>query len=141
VFRQLQVISKLCEKPGAGGTSSHIPYRQSKITCMCIYIYICRERERNKEREGEREREREREICHPGVISRSQVISKLCEKPGAGGTSSHIPYRQSKITRLLQNSLGGDALSMIVCNVTPASLHCALIYTSRSSVKQLNTHE
>ena len=32
-------------------------------------------------------------------------------------------YRSSKITRILQNSLGGNALSTIVCNVTPANWH------------------
>jgi len=36
--------------------------------------------------------------------------------------SNHIPYRDSKLTRLLQNSLGGNSRTAIVANVTPASL-------------------
>ena len=41
----------------------------------------------------------------------------------ATSTSVHVPYRSSKITRLLQNSLGGDALCLVVATVTPASMH------------------
>ncbi|KAF6034971.1 CENPE [Bugula neritina] len=46
----------------------------------------------------------------------SLCINKLAEK------SNHIPYRDSKLTRLLQNSLGGNSRTAIVANVTPASL-------------------
>lgn len=38
----------------------------------------------------------------------------------AGG---HIPYRDSKLTRILQPSLGGNAKTAIICNVTPATQH------------------
>ena len=37
--------------------------------------------------------------------------------------SSHIPYRDSKLTRILQSSLGGNARTGIVCTVTPAAQH------------------
>ena len=39
-----------------------------------------------------------------------QVIKHLCEK------QTHIPYRDSKLTRMLQESLGGNArTTLIVC--------------------------
>ena len=51
------------------------------------------------------------------------VIQKLSDAASKGHAPAHVPYRSSKITRVLQNSLGGNAWSMIICNVTPASLH------------------
>ncbi|KAJ8049479.1 Kinesin-II 95 kDa subunit [Holothuria leucospilota] len=44
------------------------------------------------------------------------VISALVD-----GKSHHIPYRDSKLTRLLQDSLGGNAKTVMVANVGPAS--------------------
>ena len=38
----------------------------------------------------------------------------------AGG---HIPYRDSKLTRILQPSLGGNAKTAIICAITPAAVH------------------
>ena len=37
------------------------------------------------------------------------------------GKSSHVPYRDSKLTRLLQDSLGGNARTVMVANLGPAS--------------------
>jgi kinesin family protein 3/17 len=42
------------------------------------------------------------------------VISALVEG------SSHVPYRNSKLTRLLQDSLGGNSKTVMVANVGPA---------------------
>ncbi|KAI8811185.1 P-loop containing nucleoside triphosphate hydrolase protein [Cladochytrium replicatum] len=44
------------------------------------------------------------------------VISALVD-----GKSSHIPYRDSKLTRLLQDSLGGNARTMMLATMSPAS--------------------
>lgn len=43
------------------------------------------------------------------------VISSLVD-----GNSTHIPYRDSKLTRLLQNSLGGNAKTVMCANCGPA---------------------
>ncbi|QQP40267.1 Kinesin-like protein, partial [Caligus rogercresseyi] len=43
------------------------------------------------------------------------VISALVD-----GSSSYIPYRDSKLTRLLQDSLGGNAKTVMVANIGPA---------------------
>eukprot|EP00112_Aurelia_sp_Birch-Aquarium-sp1_P008558 Seg1946.8 transcript_id=Seg1946.8/GoldUCD/mRNA.D3Y31 product="Kinesin-like protein KIF3B" protein_id=Seg1946.8/GoldUCD/D3Y31 len=44
------------------------------------------------------------------------VISALVD-----GKSTHVPYRDSKLTRLLQDSLGGNARTVMVANMGPAS--------------------
>ena len=43
------------------------------------------------------------------------VISSLVD-----GKSQHIPYRDSKLTRLLQDSLGGNTKTVMIANCSPA---------------------
>lgn len=37
--------------------------------------------------------------------------------------NGHIPYRDSKLTRILHNSLGGNARTAIICTLSPARSH------------------
>lgn len=46
------------------------------------------------------------------------VISALVD-----GKSTHIPYRNSKLTRLLQDSLGGNSKTVMCANVSPADMN------------------
>ncbi|XP_060272802.1 centromere-associated protein E isoform X7 [Ovis aries] len=46
-----------------------------------------------------------------------QVIKKLSD----GQVGGFINYRDSKLTRILQNSLGGNAKTRIICTITPVS--------------------
>lgn len=39
------------------------------------------------------------------------------------GRNVHVPYRDSKLTRILQNSLGGNARTAIICTISPARSH------------------
>jgi hypothetical protein len=47
------------------------------------------------------------------------VISALVEN-ASGGKVRHIPYRDSKLTRLLQDSLGGNTKTVMVAAIGPA---------------------
>ncbi|KAI7743901.1 hypothetical protein M8C21_029903 [Ambrosia artemisiifolia] len=52
------------------------------------------------------------------LLTLGTVIRKLSKEP-----NGHIPYRDSKLTRILQNSLGGNAKTAIVCTLSPAHAH------------------
>jgi kinesin family protein 11 len=52
-------------------------------------------------------------MINQSLLTLGRVISALVEK------SSHIPYRESKLTRLLQDSLGGRTKTCIVATVSP----------------------
>ncbi|KAF2162664.1 hypothetical protein M409DRAFT_26902 [Zasmidium cellare ATCC 36951] len=54
-----------------------------------------------------------------GLASLGKVISQLSSKHGSG----HISYRDSRLTRLLQDSLGGNAITFMLACVTPAVFH------------------
>lgn len=53
-----------------------------------------------------------------------QVISALADV-GQGGSLSqvHIPYRDSKLTKLLMDSLGGNSLALMIACCSPSAQH------------------
>ncbi|KAH9290855.1 hypothetical protein KI387_034972, partial [Taxus chinensis] len=62
-----------------------------------------------------------KEGCH---INRSLLtLSTVIRNLGGGKRSGHIPYRDSKLTRILQLSLGGNARTAIICTMSPALTH------------------
>uniref|UniRef100_A0ACD5WC02 Uncharacterized protein n=1 Tax=Avena sativa TaxID=4498 RepID=A0ACD5WC02_AVESA len=62
-----------------------------------------------------------KEGCH---INRSLLtLTKVIRKLSTEKRSGHIPYRDSKLTRILQLSLGGNARTAIICTLSPALTH------------------
>ncbi|KAJ6820049.1 kinesin-like protein KIN-7F isoform X2 [Iris pallida] len=61
-----------------------------------------------------------KEGCHinRSLLTLGTVIRKLSK-----GRNGHIPYRDSKLTRILQSSLGGNAKTAIICTMSPARTH------------------
>ena len=60
------------------------------------------------------------------------VISSLVD-----GKSQHIPYRDSKLTRLLQDSLGGNTKTVMIAAISPSDFNydetlSTLRYASRA---------
>lgn len=65
------------------------------------------------------DRAREGISINAGLASLGKVISQLSSRSGGG----HVSYRDSKLTRMLQDSLGGNAITYMVACVTPAEFH------------------
>ena len=55
-----------------------------------------------------------------GLLALGNVISALGDPKRK---SSHVPYRVSKITRLLKDSLGGNARTAMITCLSPAAIN------------------
>jgi kinesin family protein 11 len=62
---------------------------------------------------AENKRATEAGLINKSLLTLGRVINALVDK------SSHIPYRESKLTRLLQDSLGGRTKTCIIATVSP----------------------
>ncbi|KAF2761781.1 kinesin family protein-like protein [Pseudovirgaria hyperparasitica] len=75
--------------------------------------------ERLKNTGAHGERAREGISINAGLASLGKVISQLSSR----AAGSHVSYRDSKLTRLLQDSLGGNAITYMVACINPAEFH------------------
>ncbi|CAG8579760.1 2401_t:CDS:2 [Funneliformis caledonium] len=75
--------------------------------------------ERLKRTSAMGERVKEGISINSGLLALGNVISALGD-PNKAKHTTHIPYRDSKLTRLLQDSLGGNAQTLMIACVTPA---------------------
>lgn len=81
------------------------------------------------------ERLKEASKINRALSSLGNVISALAEN------SPHIPYRDSKLTRLLQDSLGGNSKTIMIANIGPSAYNynetlTTLRYSTRAKTIQ-----
>uniref|UniRef100_UPI00358F2488 chromosome-associated kinesin KIF4-like isoform X1 n=1 Tax=Myxine glutinosa TaxID=7769 RepID=UPI00358F2488 len=76
--------------------------------------------ERQKKTKAEGDRLKEGININRGLLCLGNVISALGED---SGRKNHIPYRDSKLTRMLQDSLGGNSHTLMVACISPADAH------------------
>lgn len=79
--------------------------------------------ERQKSSGAEGERLKEATNINKSLSTLGLVIMNLVNM--SNGKSLHVPYRDSKLTFLLQDSLGGNAKTIIIANVSPSNC-CSL---------------
>lgn len=101
-------ITVECGQPGPDGRS-HI--RVGKLNLVDL---AGSERQAKTGVMGERLKEAAK--INLSLSALGNVISALVD-----GRSSHVPYRDSKLTRLLRDSLGGNAKTIMVATLGPAS--------------------
>ncbi|CAG4960492.1 unnamed protein product [Colias eurytheme] len=70
--------------------------------------------ERQRKTGASADRLREAARINQALSSLGNVISALAEN------SPHVPYRDSKLTRILQDSLGGNSKTIMIANIGPA---------------------
>uniref|UniRef100_A0A673YXY8 Kinesin family member 4 n=1 Tax=Salmo trutta TaxID=8032 RepID=A0A673YXY8_SALTR len=73
--------------------------------------------ERQKKTKAEGDRLKEGISINRGLLSLGNVISALGDENKKG---TFVPYRDSKLTRLLQDSLGGNSHTLMIACVSPA---------------------
>ncbi|CAL1705613.1 unnamed protein product [Somion occarium] len=82
--------------------------------------------ERLKRTAAAGERIKEGISINSGLLALGNVISALGDPARAKShTASYVPYRDSKLTRLLQDSLGGNAHTLMIACVSPAEWNAA----------------
>ena len=65
---------------------------------------------------AENKRAQEAGLINKSLLTLGRVINALVDH------SNHIPYRESKLTRLLQDSLGGMTKTCIIATISPAKI-------------------
>lgn len=60
------------------------------------------------------------------LVSFNRVVQALIAK------STHIPYRDSKMTRILQESLGGNSKTSFIATIAPGTSHLILINSTKA---------
>ena len=91
--------------------------------------------ERVSKTDASGERLKEAQNINKSLSALGDVIAALGNRQG-GGSKSHIPYRNSKLTYLLQDSLGGNSKVLMFVNVSPVTYNvgetvCSLNFASR----------
>lgn len=88
--------------------------------------------ERLKRTAAQGDRRKEGININAGLLALGNVISALADSHHHSSSSPsslkqrptpHIPYRDSKLTRLLQDSLGGNATTLMIACISPAEVN------------------
>lgn len=79
--------------------------------------------ERLKSTGAEGNRQKEGAHINKSLLVLGTIINRLSSANGDPAKYGHLPYRDSKLTRLLRPALGGNAKTAIVCAATPSAAH------------------
>ena len=69
------------------------------------------------------DRLKEGSLINKSLLNLGKVISKLAEYSANPTKTAHIPYRDSALTWLLKESLGGNSQTSMIATISPAKCH------------------
>nr|XP_043615311.1 kinesin-like protein KIN-4A [Erigeron canadensis]XP_043615312.1 kinesin-like protein KIN-4A [Erigeron canadensis] len=109
-------------RKGSSGDNSSNDAMGDEYLCAKLHLVDLAGSERAKRTGSDGMRFKEGVHINKGLLALGNVISALGdEKKRKEG--AHVPYRDSKLTRLLQDSLGGNSRTVMIACVSPADIN------------------
>ncbi|EXB56498.1 Chromosome-associated kinesin KIF4A [Morus notabilis] len=116
----LEQMRKL--NPASPGDNSPNESMNDEYLCAKLHLVDLAGSERAKRTGSDGLRFKEGVHINKGLLALGNVISALGdEKKRREGV--HVPYRDSKLTRLLQDSLGGNSRTVMIACISPADIN------------------
>ncbi|XP_042009439.1 kinesin-like protein KIN-1 [Salvia splendens] len=126
----LRTLSTGIANRAAGETQMNIASSRSH----CIYIFVICQETKNERRYGKLilvdlagSEKAEKTGAEGRVLEEAKSINRSLSALGnvinalsSPGRGSHIPYRDSKLTRILQDALGGNSQTALLCCCSPS---------------------
>ena len=114
---------------------NHNLSKQTSFTSKISFIDLAGS-ERVSKSCAEGERLKEASYINKSLSALGDVIASLASAQ-TRSTASHIPFRNSKLTYLLSDSLGNECKTMLFVNISPSVLHaheslCSLMFAFRA---------
>ncbi|WWC97963.1 hypothetical protein V866_004852 [Kwoniella sp. B9012] len=109
------------------------PLTNERCEAMLNLVDLAGSERLEKSGAGEnKDRMRETININRSLSALADVIGAL----GSGKEGGHVPYRNSTLTRLLQTSLSGSSKTLMMCNLSPLSVHlnetlCSLRFATK----------
>jgi len=128
--RKQRSVARGDGKAGGGGGGGESRSSSHSVTAKLNLIDLAGS-ERVSKTDAKGQRLKEAQAINKSLSAFGDVISALGGKKG-----SHVPYRNSKLTYLLQDSLSGNSKVLMFCNVSPAAYNvgetlCTLQFAER----------
>ncbi|VDK53767.1 unnamed protein product [Anisakis simplex] len=138
VFRAHTIVkiqfNQKSQKPGGGTTTKtsqinlvDLAGRQfsilSLISILLQRVHRTSFSERQKDAASEGDRLKEGIVINQSLSALGRVIKALYEQQGKKRKGISIPYRDSVLTSLLKNALGGNSKTIMIAAISPADLN------------------
>ncbi|KAG6324653.1 hypothetical protein E4U22_000465 [Claviceps purpurea] len=141
----VQIVVESRERMPGGGASDMMEGKRSAILPGGVRVSTLSLIDLAGSEKAAESKERRQEGAHinKSLLTLGTVIAKLSEwkdKEGKGGDKEgkHLPYRDSKLTRLLQGALSGNSLVSILCTIQIGAAGSAAAANSHTT-ETLNT--